>query len=111
MQSKDYMQLLANEYDNKELSKDDFISTLKHYAELYHKEQTMQQPINNNKQQTTVEWLSKKTFIPAYFLERAKEIEKDKMENLWHEAISHGGCKCYDEIMTFKQYYSETFNK
>jgi hypothetical protein len=52
MQSKDYMQLLANEYDNKELSKDDLISTLKHYAELYHEEQTiktnkpMQQPIN-----------------------------------------------------------------
>lgn len=41
MESKDYMQLLANEYDSKELSKDDFISTLKHYAELYHKEQNI----------------------------------------------------------------------
>jgi hypothetical protein len=45
-----------------------------------------------------------------HFCEQAKEMEKDKMENLWHAAIFHGGCKCYDEIMTFEQYYNETFN-
>jgi hypothetical protein len=44
-------------------------------------------------------------------LKRAKEIDKDKMKNLWDAAISHGGCKCYDEIMTFEEYYKETFNK
>jgi hypothetical protein len=38
-------------------------------------------------------------------------MEKEQMENLWHAAISRGGCKCYDEIMTFEEYYNETFNK
>ena len=86
----------------------------------------------SNKQQTAVEWLIqeieskgdawenasiKKIQISidaseyAELKAQAKEIEKDKMENLWHEAISHGGCKCYDEIMTFEDYYNETFNK
>ena len=39
MKSKDYHDLLLNEYDNKELSREDLSSTLEHYAELYHKEQ------------------------------------------------------------------------
>ncbi len=86
----------------------------------------------SNKQQTAVEWLIqeieskgdawenasiKKIQISidaseyAELKAQAKEMEKDKMENLWHEAISHGGCKCYDEIMTFEEYYKETFNK
>jgi len=86
----------------------------------------------SNKQQTAVEWLIqeieskgdawenasiKKIQISidaseyAELKAQAKEMEKDKMENLWHAAISHGGCKCYDEIMTFEHYYNETFNK
>ena len=86
----------------------------------------------SNKQQTAVEWLIqeieskgdawenasiKKIQISidaseyAELKAQAKELEKDKMENLWHAAISHGGCKCYDEIMTFEEYYKETFNK
>jgi hypothetical protein len=86
----------------------------------------------SNKQQTAVDWLMqeieskgdawekasvKKIKISidaseyAELKAQAKEMEKDKMENLWHEAISHGGCKCYDEIMTFEEYYKETFNK
>ncbi len=86
----------------------------------------------SNKQQTAVEWLIqeieskgdawenasiKKIQISidaseyAELKAQAKELEKDKMENLWHAAISHGGCKCYDEIMTFEHYYNETFNK
>ena len=75
----------------------------------------------SNKQQTAVEWFNEeinklnvgtdaRVFIAKLF-QQAKEMEKDKMENLWHEAISHGGCKCYDEIMTFEEYYNETFNK
>jgi hypothetical protein len=44
-------------------------------------------------------------------LKRAKKMEKEQMKNLWDAAISHGGCKCYDEIMTFEEYYNETFNK
>ena len=76
----------------------------------------MQQPINNNKQQTAVDWLVEQLPLIQQeglrdIIEQAKEMEKDKMENLWDEAISHGGCNCYYEIMTFEQYYKETFNK
>jgi hypothetical protein len=38
MKSKDYHYLLLNEYENKELTKDELSSTLKHYAHLYFKE-------------------------------------------------------------------------
>ena len=38
MKSKYYHDLLLNEYENKELSKEDLSSTLKHYANLYFKE-------------------------------------------------------------------------
>lgn len=38
MKSKHYHDLLLNEYENKELSKEDLSSTLKHYANLYFKE-------------------------------------------------------------------------
>jgi hypothetical protein len=69
----------------------------------------------SNKQQTAVEWLMDRLphSIETQFskqIAQAKEIDKDKMENLWDAAISHGGCKCYDEIMTFEEYYNETFN-
>jgi hypothetical protein len=40
MKSKDYLNLLLNEYENKELSKEDLESTLKHYAELFSKEKS-----------------------------------------------------------------------
>jgi hypothetical protein len=70
----------------------------------------------SNKQQTAVDWLVEQLPLIQQeglrdIIEQAKEMEKDKMENLWDEAISHGGCKCYDEIMTFEEYYNETFNK
>ena len=81
----------------------------------------MQQPINNNKQQTAVDIAFEKLANQGLLVTRdyknlvvyreAKEMEKDKMENLWDEAISHGGCKCYDEIMAFEEYYNETFNQ
>ena len=88
--------------------------------------------MNNNKQQTAVEWLIheieskgdawenasiKKIQISidaseyAELKAQAKKMEKEQMENLWDAAISHGGCKCYDEIMTFEHYYNETFNQ
>ena len=85
----------------------------------------MQQPINNNKQQTAVDifffeikrynignnqYLINKEDLEKLELQ-AKEMEKEQMENLWDAAISHGGCKCYDEIMTFEEYYKETFNQ
>jgi hypothetical protein len=70
----------------------------------------------SNKQQTAVDWLVEQLPLIQQeglrdVIEQAKEMEKDKMENLWDAAISHGGCKCYDEIMTFEEYYNETFNK
>jgi hypothetical protein len=77
----------------------------------------------SNKQQTAVDLMFQKAIsvLPMGSIdarrrlketyEQAKEMEKDKMENLWDAAISHGGCKCYDEIMTFEEYYNETFNK
>jgi hypothetical protein len=78
----------------------------------------------SNKQQTAVEqfWRDLQDIIPSSVkieigiellraLKKAKTIEDGQMENLWDAAISHGGCKCYDEIMTFEEYYKETFNK
>jgi hypothetical protein len=61
----------------------------------------------SNKQQTAVEWLAKKTFIPAYLLERAKELEKQQMFEFWNKGID-----CTEEGgKSFDQYYNETFNK
>jgi hypothetical protein len=78
----------------------------------------------SNKQQTAVKqfWQDLQDILPSSVdtetgmkllkaLKRAKKMEKEQMENLWDAAISHGGCKCYDEIMTFEEYYKETFNK
>jgi hypothetical protein len=76
----------------------------------------------SNKQQTAVEWLRivinkrgpKENNLPEWLQElyaKAKKMEKEQMENLWDAAISHGGCKCYDEIMTFEEYYNETFKQ
>ena len=38
MKSKDYLELLLNEYEDREMTKDELSSTLKHYAHLYFKE-------------------------------------------------------------------------
>jgi len=39
MTSENYRQILNNEFDIKEMSKEDFDNTLMHFAMLYHKEQ------------------------------------------------------------------------
>ena len=39
MKSENYLELLLNEYENRELTKEDLKSTLEHYAHLYNKEQ------------------------------------------------------------------------
>lgn len=39
MTSENYRQLLNNEFNNKELTKEEFDNTLMHFAMLYHKEQ------------------------------------------------------------------------
>ena len=38
MKSKDYLELLLNEYEDREMTKEELSSTLKHYANLYFKE-------------------------------------------------------------------------
>lgn len=40
MTSENYRQILNNEFDSKEISKEDFNNTLMHFAMLYHKEQS-----------------------------------------------------------------------
>ena len=68
--------------------------------------------MSNETKQTAVEWLWGIAYnreLTVADWKQAKEMEKNKMENLWHEAISLGGCKCYDPLMTFEQYYNETY--
>jgi hypothetical protein len=68
----------------------------------------------SNKQQTAVEWLYNELF---YFLnakskfedadeilERAKEMEKEKLEDAWVE-----GFKNWNPSKSFEQYYNETY--
>ena len=43
MTSKNYRQLLNNEFESKEMTKEDFDNTLMYFATLYHAEQTKQQ--------------------------------------------------------------------
>ena len=87
----------------------------------------MQQPINNNKQQTAVEWLQDilESFGNKHEIQmtwstleglfsRAKEMEKQQMDKVagdwWNEGASymHDGGRKYE---SFEQYYNETFNK
>lgn len=56
-------------------------------------------------QQTAVEWLSKKTFIPVYFLEQAKAMEKEQIMDAWDN-----GCEDDGIIDNAEDYYNETFN-
>lgn len=41
MTSENYRQMLNNEFDSKEMSKEDFDNTLMYFAMLYHKEQSV----------------------------------------------------------------------
>jgi hypothetical protein len=73
------------------------------------KQQT-QQPIKNNKQQTAVEWLSKKTFIPVYLLEQAKEMEKEQINEAFVECWKENMPEGYECKQSAEQYYNETYN-
>lgn len=65
--------------------------------------------MNNNKQQTAVEWLSKKTFIPVCFLEQAKELEKQQIIDTFVEGMR---CQNFDPNKGRAEiYYNETFNQ
>lgn len=50
MKSKNYLELLLNEYENRELTKEDLKSTLEHYAYLYNQEQKGEALNYNTKQ-------------------------------------------------------------
>lgn len=65
--------------------------------------------MNNNKQQTAVEWLSKKTFIPVYFLEQAKELEKQQIMDAHLTGLIHP--LEIEATKQAEQYYNETFNQ
>ena len=72
----------------------------------------MQQPINKNKQQTAVEWLAKKTFIPVYLLEQAKEMEKQQIIDAY-DLGSLSDMQYPDPktvIENGEQYYNENYN-
>jgi hypothetical protein len=43
--------------------------------------------------------------------EQAMQMEKEQKKQLWDAAQANSSCKCYEELMTFEQYYNNTFNK
>jgi hypothetical protein len=60
--------------------------------------------------QTAVEWLVEQMkldelFNADYFIEQAKEMEKEQMEDAWYAGDEDGA------IHDFEQYYQETYNK
>jgi hypothetical protein len=80
--------------------------------------------MTNNKQQTAVEWLVEQfkeydfadvkdtenyiikmqSFVLTEKLDKAKEIEKEKLEDAWVE-----GFKNWNPSKTFEDYYNETY--
>jgi hypothetical protein len=66
----------------------------------------------SNKQQTAVEWLSKKTFIPVYLLEQAKEMEKERLKRAYDWGETNASDECNGDGAThenFEQYFEETY--
>ena len=64
--------------------------------------------MNNNKQQTAVEWLVEQLYapcrgIPSHIIEKAKEMEKEQIIKAYENTNSMA--------MYGEQYYNETFNK
>ncbi len=63
--------------------------------------------MNNNKQQTAVEWLVEQLYapcrgIPSHIIEKAKEMEKEQIIKAYENMNSMA--------MYGEQYYNETFN-
>ena len=81
MKSKDYLSLLLNEYENKELSKEDLKSTLKHFADLYHNEKVLNDNIEQDFKSSikTLDYL-----IDFYEITTLKEL-KEKIKNLFNQ--------------------------
>lgn len=49
MKIENYKQLLTSEFLNPEMTKEDFINTLEHFAELHHKEKELKESIFTDK--------------------------------------------------------------
>ena len=72
-------------------------------------------------QQTAVEWLINRTgrlrFISTDIIEKAKEKEKERMFKIYHEYQDYldnefkNQCGGQGVILTFEQYYNETYGK
>ena len=71
--------------------------------------------MTNNKQQTAVDWLlnaietkNGEEFSSYYteFIEQAKEMEKERIENAFNSGYNNGGL---DTCLTPKQYYEQTY--
>ena len=71
--------------------------------------------------QTAVEWLINRTgrlrFISTDIIEKAKEKEKERMFKIYHEYQDYldnefkNQCGGQGVILTFEQYYNETYGK
>jgi hypothetical protein len=77
----------------------------------------MQQPINNNKQQTAVEWLqvqlNENGKLSAVDFYQAKELEKQQIKDACQQGFYDGLDMAKTKKSKFKsaeQYYNETYN-
>lgn len=87
MKSKDYLILLLNEYENKDLSKEDLESTLKHFADLYHNEKVL----NHNVEQDFKSSIKTLDYIIGFYeIITLKELQ-EKRENLLSELTKFYG--------------------
>lgn len=69
--------------------------------------------MNNNKQQTAVEWLIEQLYapcrgIPSHIIEQAKEMEKQQIMKAVYDSM---GTNLDPNIGRAEIYYNETFNK
>jgi hypothetical protein len=71
--------------------------------------------------QTAVEYIIEQLYapcrgIPSHIIEKAKEMEKERMFEVYHEYQDYldnefkNQCGGQSVILTFEEYYNETFN-
>ena len=72
MKSQNYHDLLLNEYESRELSKEDLSSTLTHYAELFSKEKELKTKI--------IQDFKSRISLLEYFISYYKVINLDDLK-------------------------------
>ena len=87
MQSKHYHELLLNEYDNRELSREDLSSTLKHYAELV--------SVQQSKKTNIIQDFKSRISLLEYFISYYEVINLDDLKK--HREIIIMQQKKYEE--------------